>query len=194
MFGIGRKEIDYVREAAEAVRSLDSAVIDKLPDELRFRLIRLTGPLPQFEGEIRGVTRLAEVLKEGYKPYVLPNDYGVAVIDRRWWHPLIGRCLPSTNLNYSLMIPPSMIGEYGRALDLGLFECLAVASPALSNFMAREGSAVPPLVMLGLIRDNFCKQMRFKCNPSKGSMLSSARFVLENGTGFLIAAVPAVNS
>ena len=46
MFGIGKKEIDYVGEATRAVESLDSAVIEKLPDELRFRLIKLTDPLP----------------------------------------------------------------------------------------------------------------------------------------------------
>ncbi len=196
------KEIDYAEEATLAVASLSRDFIKTLPDQLRSRL---EGSLPQFEGEMRGVTRLAGVLGEGYALYKMPDDYYVAQLDPKInLLGLLRRAAPTTALRYRLRIPREMSVSYSRALDLDRFCAFVIGSPQLENFTDCYGDAARPIVLMGVIPDNVYEPVRFEYTEKQLIDPNGKRPVrqrpdapgclVKGGIGFLIAAVPTVNS
>lgn len=206
MFRRGNKEIDYAEEATRAVASLSPDVIEKLPPQLRSRLL---GSLPQFEGEIRGVIGLVKVLQADYKPYELPPHYYVAEWEGRSWRRLFRQSSPVSDLEFKPpMLPMEIMVKYCDAVGDGLFDRFLVASPEWwQNFdsddtrMTRK--VMLPVVLVGLIPKNAYDPVKFEYTEKqlidpKGKKPVRQRpdapgCLIKGGICFLIASVPAVN-
>ena len=186
MLGTRRKEIDYQAVAFEAVASLSPDTIAALPRILQIRLEQLEEL--RFEGEIRGIEKLAKVLKADFKPYTPPEDYYIAEMQKKWR--VRFEKSPIGDLKYNLMLPKGMIGRFSIALDTNLFERFVVASPVWRNFCAQRGNAAEPLVLVGYIPNNANRLVSFRYTTGQSDRTQregTPGAVVENGTGFLIA-------
>lgn len=194
MLGIGRKETDYVKEATQVVASLSTDVIATLPEVLQARLLHFPS---QFEGEMRGVTRLVRVLQAGFRPYKLPPNYYVVEKERNF--STLFEQSPVRDLRFKPSLPLAISYHYREVTDSSNpFSRYVIASPEWPNFdpRARLGIALLPVVLVGYIPNNVNGPVDFEYTEDQFDGIQrqttpGAR--VENGTGFLIAAVPPVN-